>query len=234
MENSPSIDSRCTAPKGQLTGKAVLDSSAHTDSNMLLRSIRQSRDSVDEEEEERFLSKECDRGRSRGSDLKHHLKGGLLMIRPPGTLPLSHPQQHQVQVLHTMLLQVLDQTWEGSTDTTLGCAGGAGRVSEYTTSAPAEAAAPAVVESLAASAAALLKLPSSGRAKYGFVERTQNQARALCIHGMIASAHNAKALAATAAAGDESPAVLATVPPPRKGLSRGPWAESGEYCRRGE
>lgn len=54
------------------------------------------------------------------------------------------------------------QTWEGSTDTTLGCAWGAGRVSEYTTSAPAEAAAPAVVESLAASAAALLKLPSSG------------------------------------------------------------------------
>ena len=43
MEKSPSIDSRCTAPKGQLTGKAVLDSSAHTASNMLLRSMRQSR-----------------------------------------------------------------------------------------------------------------------------------------------------------------------------------------------
>ncbi len=51
---------------------------------------------------------------------------------------------------------------------------------------------------------------------------------------MIANAHNVKALGATATAGDESPAVLATVPPPRKGLSRGPWAESGEYCRRGE
>ena len=43
MENKPSIESRCTAPKGQLTGKAVLDSNARMASNMLLRSIRQSR-----------------------------------------------------------------------------------------------------------------------------------------------------------------------------------------------
>ena len=35
IENSPSIDSRCMASKGQLTGKAVLASSAHTASNML-------------------------------------------------------------------------------------------------------------------------------------------------------------------------------------------------------
>lgn len=43
MENKPSMDSKCTAPKGQLTGKAVLDSSARMASNMLLRSMRQSR-----------------------------------------------------------------------------------------------------------------------------------------------------------------------------------------------
>ena len=43
MENSPSIDSRCTAPKGQLTGKAVFDSRARMASNILLRSMRQSR-----------------------------------------------------------------------------------------------------------------------------------------------------------------------------------------------
>ena len=43
MENRPSMDNRCTAPKGQLTGKAVLDNKARMASNMLLRSIRQSR-----------------------------------------------------------------------------------------------------------------------------------------------------------------------------------------------
>ena len=79
-----------------------------------------------------------------------------------------------------------------------------------------------------------IKFVSCRRGKYTLVERTHNQDTALCIHGMIANEHNVQTLRATAAAGDESPAVLATVPPPRKGLSRGPWAESGEYCRRGE
>ena len=43
MEKTPSRESRCTALSALLTGNAVLLSSAHTPSNRLLRSMRQSR-----------------------------------------------------------------------------------------------------------------------------------------------------------------------------------------------